>query len=69
MEKGWIKAGSFTLMYQAELARQMLANHDIESIIINKKDSSYNDFGDIELYVRQSDILWAKKLLNSVTIE
>ncbi len=69
MEKGWIKAGSFTLMYQAELARHMLANHDIESIIINKKDSSYNDFGDIELYVRQSDILWAKKLLNSVTIE
>ena len=45
--------------------RIYLEENGIESIIINKQDSVYNAFGDIELYVNRNDILKAKQLLES----
>ena len=48
-------------MYQAELLRKVLTDHDIVSSIINKMDSTYK-FGDIEVYVKRDHILRAKKL-------
>jgi hypothetical protein len=69
MEKDWILVYTFAQMYKAEMLKELLFDQGIEAIIINKKDSSYNDFGDIELYVRRDDILWAKTLIKSSGIE
>ena len=49
-------------MFNAELFKRVLADNDIESVIINKMDSTYRTFGDIEVYVRQDQILKAKML-------
>ena len=49
-------------LYLAELIRQMLAEHEIPSFIINKKDSVYK-FGEIELYVNRDHVIRAKKLI------
>jgi hypothetical protein len=49
-------------LYLAELIRQMLADHDIPSYIINKQDSFYK-FGEIELYVNRDHVIRAKKLI------
>ena len=49
-------------LYLAELIRQMLAEHDIPSFIINKQDSVYK-FGEIELYVNRDQVIRAKKLI------
>ena len=38
--------------------------HNIRAISINKKDSSYLVFGDIELFVASKDVLHAKNLIN-----
>ena len=62
MEKDWVVAYSTNKTYQAEIFKEVLSDHDIESIIINKQDSTYK-FGDIEVYVKQDQILKAKKLV------
>ena len=53
---------STATLYVAELTRQMLADHEIPSFIINKQDSVYK-FGEIELYVNRDHVIRAKKLI------
>ena len=48
--------------YTIELVRQMLSDHNIQSFIINKRDSVYM-FGDIELYVHRDHVIRAKMLI------
>ena len=62
MEEGWVIAYTTGEMYLAELFKRILGDHDIEAVIINKMDSAYKSFGDIEVYVRQDKILKARKL-------
>ena len=61
MEKGWVQIYSTDKMFQAEIFKQVLADHKIESVIINKKDSSYK-FGEIEVYVKNDHVIKAKML-------
>lgn len=53
---------SATTPYLAELVRQMLAEYDIQSFIVNKQDSFYK-FGEIELFVNRDQVIRAKKLI------
>ncbi len=62
MEEGWVIAYTSNEMYHAELFKKVLGDHGIEAVIINKMDSSYQTFGEIEIYVKQDNILKAKKL-------
>lgn len=55
MEKNWIKIFSSTNYYQAEIVKQMLIVNQIESVLLNKQDSSHRNFGDIEVYIHQKD--------------
>jgi len=48
--------------FKAEMARQMLTNHNIQSFLVNKQDSAYK-FGAVELYVNRDDVIRAKKLI------
>jgi hypothetical protein len=48
--------------YQAELVKQMLTDHNIQSFLVNKQDSAYK-FGEVELYVNRDDVIRAKKLI------
>jgi len=47
--------------YKAEMAKQMLTNHNIQSFLVNKQ-SAYK-FGVVELYVNRDDVIRAKKLI------
>ena len=62
MEKGWVIAYTTRLAYQAEIFRQVLHDHGVPAQIINKMDSAYQSFGDVEVYVPDTHILKAKKL-------
>ncbi len=62
MEKDWVKIYTTHQVYQAEILKKVLADNDIGAITINKRDSSYRTFGDIEVYVRIENVLKAKKL-------
>ncbi len=62
MEKDWIQVYSTDKMFQAEILKQVLADHEIEAVIINKMDSSYKSFGEIEIYVKNVHVMKAKML-------
>ena len=66
MEKDWVIAFDTKQEYLAEIARSVLFDNDIESVIINKKDSIYNSFGDIEVYVNRDNLIRAKQILQKL---
>ena len=63
MEKDWILLYSTDKMYQAEMIKEILSQHNIESVIINKKDSAYL-IGEAEVYVHKDNEATGKDLLN-----
>ena len=62
MEKGWVQVYSTDKMFQAEILKQVLSDNEIEAVIINKMDSSYKAFGEIEVYVKNDHVIKAKML-------
>jgi len=63
MEKNWVKIYKSTNFYQSEIVKQMLLQHNITAVLLNKQDSSYRNFGNIEVYVHQEDFDHAIELL------
>lgn len=66
MEKGWVIARNFDKLYLAEIAKEVLYDNNINAVILNKKDSSYNNFGIIELYVNENDLERSVELLKEL---
>ena len=62
MEKGWVIAYTTRLEYQAEIFKQVLRDNGITAQVMNKMDSAYGSFGDVEVYVPDTHILKAKML-------
>jgi hypothetical protein len=63
-EEHWEMIYSSTLLYRVEMLKDILGNEGIPAVIINKKDSSYLAFGEIELHVLQENVLDAKIIVN-----
>ena len=53
MEKDWIKIQAYENAIKAEMDKQLLEEHGIPAIVLNKQDSSLK-FGGIELYVNKA---------------
>lgn len=62
MEKNWVKLKVGTNPIALEITKQMLEEHDIPAVILNKQDSSYR-FGQLELYVHETKEAEARLLL------
>ena len=63
MEKNWTKIFSSTNPIEVEILKQMLEENGVISVDINQKDSSYNMFGNINLYVQDKHVQNATKLI------
>ncbi len=48
---------------EAEITKQMLEENNINVVLLNKQDSSYQMFGIIELFVTEDQLEIAKSLL------
>ena len=62
MEKGWIKIQTYRNAILGELDKQLLAEHGLAAVILNKQDSSYM-FGNIELFIHEKDEVEARAIL------
>jgi hypothetical protein len=62
MLDNWIVIYSTAQLYEAEIVKSIMAENGIESVIMNKKDSTYG-FGDIDVYVPTSEAFSAKQLI------
>ncbi|HOK25565.1 MAG TPA: DUF2007 domain-containing protein [Bacteroidales bacterium] len=65
MEKEWAKVYETAEDVKIEIARILLKENGIDSVIINKKDRSYR-FGELELYVHRDNVIRAKQLLKNL---
>ncbi|MGM0667084.1 MAG: putative signal transducing protein [Bacteroidota bacterium] len=65
MEKDWVIIYESNNETKIEIARQLLEESDIESVIINKKDRAYG-FGEYELYCIRENVIRAKMLLKEL---
>lgn len=65
MEKDWVKIYESNNEVRIEMARQLLEDNNIDSVIINKKDRSYG-FGEFELYCMRDYVIRAKLLIKEL---
>ncbi len=66
MEDNWVSIFTCNKPWQAEIAKQVLFENGIEAVIINKQDSSYHSFGDVEVYVSLDEAEKSKELLKNI---
>lgn len=50
-------------VHLASIMKLKLEEEGIHVILINKMDSSYNNFGQVELFVNQKDVIRAKYII------
>lgn len=67
MEKDWVKVFATEVRYKAEMAKSLLEEEGIDTILINKRDSLY-PFGEIEVYALRQDVLEAINILKKSEI-
>lgn len=65
MESNWTKVYTTNDPVTAEIVKQGLIENDIAAIVMNKRDSSYQTFGIIEVLVNQKDFDRADAFINS----
>ena len=64
MSQNWVTIKSSNQVYQLEILKGLLLQHDITSVVINKQDSSYMNFGEAELKVLESDSEKSLQIIN-----
>ncbi|MDO9255578.1 MAG: DUF2007 domain-containing protein [Bacteroidales bacterium] len=62
MSENWEAIYSTDQLYEAEMVKDMMAENDIECVIMNKQDSTYR-FGEIEVCVPTEEVFKAKQLI------
>jgi hypothetical protein len=62
MSENWEAIYSTDRLYEAEMVKNMMADNDIECVIMNKQDSTYR-FGEIEVCVPTEEVFKAKQLI------
>ncbi len=64
----WEKVYENQQSAKAELAHNALLNHEIQAVIINKKDSSFPQLGRFEIFVPAESVTIAKQIIeNEIT--
>ncbi|WP_442589637.1 putative signal transducing protein [Pedobacter sp. AW31-3R] len=69
MENNWIKVYTTQNPVTAEIIKQSLIEDDIAAVIMNKKDSSYQTFGLIEVLVNKKDFDRAEAVIKATDSE
>ena len=62
METGWVKIYTSADFFKSELVRQVLTDHEIEAIIINKQGFPYR-IGEVEVYIHEDDFQKALEII------
>jgi hypothetical protein len=69
MENNWVKVYTTQDPITAEIIKQGLLENDIAAVIMNKKDSSYQVFGMVDVMVSATDFEAAEVYIKSTESE
>jgi hypothetical protein len=62
MGLNWVCIYSSKLIHKVEIVNAVLADNNINSVVVNKQDSAYL-FGEIELHVHPDDAMLAIQII------
>jgi hypothetical protein len=68
MEKDWVCVFQTEQGFQAEIAREILENEEINCVVLNEHDSTFPSVGDLEVWVHQDFEAKAKELLKDLIL-
>lgn len=61
----WVKVFSSVQPYRAELVKQLLEQHGLMAVLLNRQDSMYRLWGEAEVYVSLKDEPDARMLIRN----
>ena len=59
---GWQKIFEDSTNYRAEMVKDILLDHELEAVVVNKKDNAYQ-LGNFEVHVPPDHVLKAIKIV------
>ena len=59
----WSKIYESKKPYRAEMVKDILKQNGIEAIVLNKKDTAYDIFGQLEVHVNADEVIKALKII------
>ena len=62
MNSNWVKIYTSNQFFKSEIVKQVLVDHEIEAVLLNKQDSSYK-FGEVEVHIHQVDFNKALEII------
>ena len=65
-DNSWSLVYTTSTPIEAEIIKQMLASNSIEAVVLNKQDSSYQTFGEAEVFVTKGSEAIALKLIKGL---
>ena len=66
--ENWIKIFEDGMMIRAEIVKGVLVENGIPAVVLNKKDTAYQMFGNYQVLVKRDDAIQATKLIqNAIT--
>jgi hypothetical protein len=68
MEKDWVCVYSTEHNFQAEIAREILENEEIDCVLLNEHDSIFPSIGEVEVWVHQDFKVKAIELLTDLIL-
>ena len=68
MEKDWVCVYHTEQNFQAEIAREILENEEIDCVLINEHDSVIPSIGELEVWVHQDFEVKATELLKDLIL-
>ncbi|MBP6334815.1 MAG: DUF2007 domain-containing protein [Bacteroidia bacterium] len=63
MNESWERVYLSDKMHLVEIVKAILADNDINSVVVDKRDSSYISVGDIEVYVSAENAIIARLII------
>ncbi|PRY53842.1 putative signal transducing protein [Arcticibacter pallidicorallinus] len=64
MTKGWVKIYSSSDFFKSEIVRQVLIDHEIDAVILDKQGFPYK-LGDVEVYIHEANFQKAIEIIIS----
>jgi hypothetical protein len=64
----WIKVFESPMQVRAEIVKGILEEHQIQAVVLNKKETVYQIFGNYEVLVQRENMMSANNLIqNEIT--
>ena len=66
--ENWNKVFESPMQVRAEIVRSILEENQIQAVVLNKKETVYQIFGNYEVHVQHEDMMLATNLIqNEIT--